>query len=253
MAPDSATEILPDKMGVTVGGAPAKVVLREVTLDIEQNTKLAIVGRNGCGKSTLLQFLSRHEGCAARARAAPSVSSAGESEGPVAVGGEFHCHPSLRIAHYQQHQQDSLPYALSPLQHLTEESPIDQRSEQVVRAHLGAFGISGDLALMPIGTLSGGQKARVVLAVLTLCRPHLLLLDEPTNNLDLDGVRALTAALTAYEGAFIVASHDMNFVESVAGENVFRVAKGEYKRLEGGVSEYKSIVRDIVSRQRRNM
>lgn len=169
---------------------------------------------------------------------------------PVLMAGEVMRHGSLRTAYFQQHQQECLPYDQSPLEYLTAVAPVASQNEQVLRAHLGSFGLSGDLALQQIGKLSGGQKARVVLAALTIHRPHLLLLDEPTNNLDLDSIRAMKEALAAYSGACIVASHDVNFVSGTCNE-VYHIAKNRLLRLEGGAEEYKEIVAKAVAAQRR--
>lgn len=168
---------------------------------------------------------------------------------PTLLAGDITKHSALKIAFYQQHQQESLPYDKSSLQYLTEYTEGSNHNEQTLRAHLGAFGLSGDLALQTIGLLSGGQKARVVLAALTISKPHLLLLDEPTNNLDLDAVKAMKEALNKYNGAFIVTSHDMAFIEGTA-EVVYYIVKGKLTRLEGGVDDYKAYVRKLVEKQK---
>lgn len=146
-------------------------ILDSITFDLEQNTKIAIVGKNGCGKSTLLKLITQY----------------GENLGVTpdsvyVISGEIFKHPNMKIAYYQQHQADCLPYELTPLQHLTNVacslsgSGVDgnesgnRYNEQTLRAHLGAFGLGGDLALQQIGVLSGGQKSRVVFAELTLQR-----------------------------------------------------------------------------------
>jgi ATP-binding cassette subfamily F protein 3 len=172
------------------------------------------------------------------------------SAAPVLMAGEVSRHNSLRTAYFQQHQQECLPYDQSPLEYLASVAPLASQSEQLLRAHLGSFGLSGDLALQQIGKLSGGQKSRVVLAALTIHRPHLLLLDEPTNNLDLDSIRAMKEAISAYNGACIIASHDMNFVSGTCSE-VYHIAKNRLVRLEGGTAEFKEVVAKAVAAQRR--
>ena len=175
----------------------------------------------------------------------------GDERGDVLLlAGEVIKHNSLRTAFFQQHQQESLPYDLSPLEYLHSVAPVSSQNEQLLRAHLGSFGLSGDLALQQIGKLSGGQKARVVLAALTIHRPHLLLLDEPTNNLDLASIRAMKEAVAAYNGAVIIASHDMNFVNGTCSE-VYHIVKGKLMRLEGGTEEFKAMVAKTVAAQRR--
>lgn len=238
-------------------------VLEHITLDANQHSKIGIVGKNGCGKSTLMKVIYQqgldHSATAAAAAAAGGGlvgNTNGENDTdtttagfPVLLAGDITKHHALRVAYFQQHQQDCLPYEQSPLEYLTSISPPGMQSEQLIRAHLGSFGLSGPLALQQIGKLSGGQKARVVLAELTAHKPHLLLLDEPSNNLDMDSVRALQEAVKAFNGAVIVASHDMSLVEDICVE-VYHMVKGRLSRLDNGVSEYQQYVASTVARQR---
>lgn len=224
-------------------------VLRDLNFEVEGSSRLAVIGSNGCGKSTLLKAIESLNG--------PDCSA-------MVLSGDAKKLPNVRVAYYQQHLQDSLPYDISPLEYLSlyceqqleaeiklaGASAVDGHSyfrhtDLTLRSHLGSFGISGDLALRKIGLLSGGQKARVVLAQLTLSHPHLLLLDEPTNNLDMDGIRALSDALHEFQGAYIVTSHDMDFVNRNC-DTVFVIEKGILRRLEGGAEEYKSAVKEAV-------
>jgi len=223
------------------------MVLENVTLDAHQKSKIAILGKNGCGKSTLMKLIHHHG-----QEIDPLALGVAEdtSATPVLMSGEVSRHPTLRTAYFQQHQQECLPYDQTPLEYLGSVAPISSQNEQLLRAHLGSFGISGDLALQHIGKLSGGQKARVVLASLTIHRPHMLLLDEPTNNLDLDSIRAMKEAVAAYNGACIIASHDMNFVNGTCSE-VYHIVKNRLVRLEGGTDEFKEMVAKAVAAQRR--
>lgn len=189
----------------------SNLILKNVIFDIDKKSRIGLVGRNGCGKSTLLKVIEM----------SGIISEANTHIEPKIIKGNITRNQNIRLAYYQQYQQDALPYDLSPLEYLQEYSAsIENTSgkhgfiEKELRSHLGAFGISGDLALRSIGFLSGGQKTRVVLAQLTITHPHLLLLDEPTNNLDLDGIRALSEAISDFEGACIIASHDMAFLKS---------------------------------------
>ena len=217
---------------------PVNVILEDVTLDLEQKSKIALVGKNGSGKSTLMKMVA---GYGEEGKLDEIV--------PILEAGEIYKHHSVRIMYYQQHQQDSLPYDKSPLEYFLEIAPPGH-NEQTLRAHLGSFGMCGDLALEKIGLLSGGQKARVVLSELTLFKPHMLLLDEPTNNLDLEGIKAMKEALSKYEGACIIASHDMSFLDQTV-DTVYHVSKKKVTRLENGVEEYKQIVRDNVLKQKK--
>ena len=236
--------------------APSNAVLASVTLDIERNSKIGIIGSNGCGKSTLFRLIYEY---------GETTGDSSENASPVVIDGSLSKSNNLRIAFYQQHLQDVLPYEMTPLQYLLtyctqyqsslERPLVDGNAasfnEQSIRAHLGSFGLGGDLALRQIGVLSGGQKARVVLAQLTLSRPHVLLLDEPTNNLDIDGIRALSVALQNYQGAILIASHDMAFIS--ASCNVVYTIDTKEKRLkllEGGCEEYVENIRKGVEKKR---
>jgi ATPase subunit of ABC transporter with duplicated ATPase domains len=143
-----------------------KIILKNITFNVEKNSKIGIVGKNGCGKSTLLKLIQEYEDELLHNASSPVLSS-----------GTIYKANHLRVAYYQQHQQDSLPYEISSLQHMMNIAPVSSNNEQVLRAHLGSFGISGDLALRPIGTLSGGQKSRVVLAQLTINRSYMCFID----------------------------------------------------------------------------
>lgn len=221
-----------------------KVILNDITIDIEASTKIGLVGKNGCGKSTLLKIIDEYE------TGGSNVNDANSNGASPCLGrGSIFKANHLRVAYYQQHQQDALPYEASPLnyfQELASKMASLGYVEQTIRAHLGSFGIGGDLVSRPIGTLSGGQKSRLVLAELTFSKPHVLLLDEPTNNLDLDTVKALTDALKAFTGAYIVASHDMSFVASTC-DTVYHIHKGNMVRLENGVQEYVRFVKNVVT------
>lgn len=236
------------KQETEISKVPLSVVLENVTLDLEQRTKIALVGKNGSGKSTLMKLIASYGEDNNSSRGGEGGRGGGEVL-PALESGEMYKHHNIRLAYYQQHQQDSLPYDLSALEHFTNIAPAGN-NEQSLRAHLGSFGLCGDLALEKIGILSGGQKARVVLAELTLFKPHLLLLDEPTNNLDLEGIQAMKEALSKYDGACVIASHDMAFLDQTV-DVVYHVAKKKVIRLENGVEEYKQVVKSNVSNQRK--
>jgi ATP-binding cassette subfamily F protein 3 len=236
-----------------------KVILKNITLDIDQKSKIAIVGKNGCGKTTFLRLLIESEtGTNAVGIIKQPIKSIEVSGNKIvhnndlfiAEGEIIKKMSGLKIAYYQQHLQDALPYDRSPLSYMTEISPLELQNEQLVRGHLGSFGLSGDIVNRKIGTLSGGQKSRIVLAQLTWKKPNLLLLDEPTNNLDLDAVKALGDALKLYEGTVLLASHDMSFVKRVT-DKVYHLEKGKLSFLEAGVDEFINIVDINVDKQRK--
>ncbi|MBU0799622.1 MAG: ATP-binding cassette domain-containing protein, partial [Alphaproteobacteria bacterium] len=195
----------PDKIGTPmisinhadIGYTEGNPVLKRVHQNIDNDDRIALLGANGNGKSTLIKLV------------------AGKLE---AMSGDMFRSSKLRIGYFSQHQTDELdtnstPY-LEMLKLMAKHNP-DVR-EPVVRAKLGAFGFSRDLADNKIASLSGGEKARLLFAFMSFDAPHLLLLDEPTNHLDIDAREALVSALNAYEGAIIIVSHDPTMVERVA-------------------------------------
>lgn len=142
----------------------------------------------------------------------------------------------LRIGYFAQHQLEQLHATQNALQHIRNLDP--QASEQEIRSFLGGFGFAGDDALRLVAPFSGGEKARLVLALLAWQRPHLLLLDEPTNHLDLDMRDALTLALQEYQGAVVVVSHDRHLLRTLADRLVL-VADGRVTAFDGDLEDYR--------------
>jgi ATP-binding cassette subfamily F protein 3 len=198
-------------------------VLRDVTLGLRSGARIGLLGPNGAGKSTLIRVL------------------AGDAE-PLA--GDMVRARNLSVGYFAQHQLEQLDEAASPLLHLARLAP--ELPEQPLRDFLGGFGFPGDQATVPVGPLSGGEKARLVLALLVWRRPNLLLLDEPTNHLDLEMRHALTVALQAYEGVVVTVSHDRHLLNSTVDE-FWLVADGGLQRFDGDLEDYR---RWLVERRR---
>lgn len=179
-----------DGAAVGYGGPP---VLRRLSLRIDQDDRIALLGRNGEGKSTLSKLLA---------------GKLQTSEGRLARSSK------LRIGYFAQHQVDELRLDETPLQHLIALRP--EEGQVRLRARLAGFGLMADQVDTIVGRLSGGQKARLSLLLATLDAPHLLILDEPTNHLDIESREALVEALNDYTGAVILVSHDMHLLGLVA-------------------------------------
>uniref|UniRef100_A0A061R7P7 Abc transporter n=1 Tax=Tetraselmis sp. GSL018 TaxID=582737 RepID=A0A061R7P7_9CHLO len=212
--------------GVAVGWDAARPPLVSgVTLDIDMASRVGVLGRNGGGKSTLM------------------AAVAGELE-PLA--GEVRRHHNLRVGYFSQHHADALLSGSLP-----GTTPVELAmrrfgaKEQESRAFLAKFGLSGRLAVQPLGTLSGGQKARLSLALLFWSPPHILLLDEPTNHLDVQTVSALGRALDAFDGGLVLISHDRQLLSEVCSEFYSVTRTGRLKYLEDGVDQY---VRSVTKR-----
>lgn len=255
--------------------------LAGVTLDITTRSRIGLLGPNGCGKSTLMGLiagaLSPRTGSVERYGAlkvgfftqhhvdsltTPTTSSSSSSIGgsSAADGGGQSSAAEPPAAGPSPYSSAAAPAArgkgcsissrigaavsasATPLSHLTCLLPSGSR-EQDVRDYLGAFGVQGSAATQPLGSLSGGQKARVVLAGLLAQRPHVLLLDEPTNHLDLSTVQALGAVVNAYGGGVVLISHDIRFFkEVVPDESTYVVKGGKLEACPGGVAAYAAAV-----------
>ncbi|MDB2577699.1 ATP-binding cassette domain-containing protein [Tateyamaria sp.] len=197
------------------GDAP---VLSKLSLRIDQDDRIALLGKNGQGKSTLSKFLS---------------------DRLPAFTGKITKSTKLRIGYFAQHQVDELFIDETPLDHLRRERPHEGPSRW--RARLSGFGLMADQADTLVGKLSGGQKARLSLLLATLDAPHMLILDEPTNHLDIESREALVEALTNYTGAVILVSHDMHLLELVA-DRLWLVADGTVKPYEDDLEAYRKML-----------
>ena len=203
-----------DRVSVGYDGKP---VLKNLSLRIDQDDRIALLGKNGEGKTTLAKLLS---------------------ERLVAMGGEITAARKLRVGFFAQHQVEELNTRETPLQHLTPELPGEHESR--LRARLAGFGLGPDQAETPVGRLSGGQKARLSLLLATLHAPHLLILDEPTNHLDIESREGLVEALNAYSGAVILVSHDMHLL-SMAADRLWLVQNGAVRPYDEDLDAYREM------------
>ena len=197
------------------GGVP---LVEGIRLTISPGARIALLGHNGAGKSTVIKLL------------------AGELP---ALRGERVEARDLRIGYFAQHQLEQLREGESPLQHLRDLGGPEaaRATEQELRDFLGTFGFRGDRVFEAVGPFSGGEKARLVLALLTYLRPNLLLLDEPTNHLDLEMRQALALALQDYSGAVLIVSHDRHLLRTVIDE-FYLVADGRVTPFDGDLDDY---------------
>ena len=195
-------------------GYGERPILRGVGLGLEPGDRIGLLGRNGAGKSTLVKLL-----------AGTLELQAGRCERAQ----------ELRIGYFAQHQLDQLDPQGTPLLHLRRIDP--GATEQELRNYLGGFGFAGDRALDPVAPLSGGEKARLVLALLIRQRPNLLLLDEPTNHLDLEMRLALGEALQGFDGALVLVSHDRHLLR-VTSDTLLLVDGGEVRPFDGDLDDY---------------
>jgi ATP-binding cassette subfamily F protein 3 len=201
-------------------GYDERRVVAQVKLTIHPGTRLGLLGPNGAGKSTLIKLL---------AGVLPPLA------GRVETG------QGLAIGYFAQHQLEQLRPDWSALRHLQQLD--DRATEQQLRDFIGGFGFNGDRALEPVAPFSGGEKARLALALLVWQRPNLLLLDEPTNHLDLDMRHALTLALQDYQGALIVVSHDRHLLRTVTDEFLL-VADGRAHPFDGDLDNYRDWINE---------
>ena len=200
-------------------GYPPVVILHDVEFGLEAGDRIGLLGPNGAGKSTLVKTL------------------VGEL---APLAGVRNAHPDMRIGYFAQHTVESLLAGHSPMEHLRELAP--EGSNQAFRDFLGKWNFAGDRAFESIDSFSGGEKARLALALIAWRQPNVLLLDEPTNHLDLDMREALAEALSDFDGAIVMVSHDRHLIGLVCDKFV-RVAEGRVEAFDGDLDEYAAWLR----------
>ena len=202
----------------SVGYAPDKPVLQRLNLRIDPDDRIALLGRNGNGKTTLARLLA--------AQLTPM-------DGQVTASGK------MRVGYFTQYQVEELDGDDTPLEHMTRQ--MKGATQAAVRAQLGRFGFSGPKATTKVGKLSGGERARLALALITRDAPHMLILDEPTNHLDVDAREALVQALNAYDGTVVLVSHDRHMLELTADRLVL-VDGGTATEFSGSIEDYTDFI-----------
>ncbi len=195
-------------------GYDEKPILKKLNLRLDPDDRIALLGRNGNGKTTLARLLA--------AQLTP-------------MDGEMSSSGKMKVGYFTQYQVEELDADDTPLEHMAR--IMRGATPAAVRSQLGRFGFSGDKATTRVGKLSGGERARLALALITREAPHLLILDEPTNHLDVDAREALVQALNAYTGAVVVVSHDRHMLEMTADRLVL-VDRGEAHEFTGSLDDY---------------
>ena len=202
----------------SVGYTAGKPILERLNLRIDPDDRIALLGRNGNGKTTLARLLA--------AQLTPM-------EGAMSASGK------MRVGYFTQYQVEELDGDDTPLEHMTQQ--MKGASPGAVRAQLGRFGFSGAKATTKVGKLSGGERARLALALITRDAPHMLILDEPTNHLDVDAREALVQALNEYEGTVVLVSHDRHMLELTADRLVL-VDNGTATEFSGTIEDYTDFI-----------
>ena len=193
-------------------------ILKRLNLRLDPDDRIALLGRNGNGKTTLARLLA--------AQLAP-------------MEGEMTATNKMKVGYFTQYQVEELDTDDTPLEHMAH--TMKGATPAAVRAQLGRFGFSGDKATTKVGRLSGGERARLALALITRDAPHMLILDEPTNHLDVDAREALVQALNAYTGAVVLVSHDRHMLELTADRLVL-VDDGTAREFDGSLDDYIALI-----------
>jgi ATP-binding cassette, subfamily F, member 3 len=213
--------------GASVGYAKDRPVLANLNIRLDPSDRIALLGRNGNGKTTLARLM------------------AGQLQ---PMSGEVRAPAKLRVGYFTQYQVEELDPSGTPLQHMSR--LMQDALPKVVRAQLGRFGFSGEMADREVATMSGGERARLALALVTRDAPHMLILDEPTNHLDVDSREALVHALNEYEGAVVIVSHDRHMLELTA-DRLFLLDGGTAREFDGNLDDYMKIVLGKANRDSR--
>jgi len=214
-APDPLLVLEDADAGYKMEGAPDKTVVGGINFSLQSGQRYGLLGVNGAGKSTLIKTI------------------AGELK-PLAGKAIFN--KGLAVGYFAQHQIEMLRHDESPLWHLSRIA--HNTREQELRNYLGGFNFPGDMATTSIEIFSGGEKARLALALIVWQRPNLLLLDEPTNHLDLETREALTVALAQFEGTLVLVSHDRHLLRATTDQFLI-VAEGRLTPFDGDLEDYR--------------
>ena len=217
------------RMDNLTAGYPDKTVLTSIKMNIVPGSRIGLLGRNGAGKSTLIKTI------------------AGEIP---PLSGEFALAKAVKVGYFAQHQLEYLDPEGTPLSHLTALAPDARELE--LRSFLGGFDFSGDKVTDPVGHFSGGEKARLVLALLVWQKPNLLLLDEPTNHLDLQMREAIIIALSSFKGALIVVSHDRHLLRTTTDE-FYSVSEGKVFPFDGDLDDYHEYLMELDKKEQEKL
>jgi ATP-binding cassette subfamily F protein 3 len=232
--PNPMLSISNASFGYEIEDEAPKTILRGVSRSVLAGQRIGILGANGQGKSTLVKTIAREMG---------------------ALAGEVTEGKGLNIGYFAQQELDVLRPQDNPLEHMVRmaremgSAVKEATGEQALRGYLGSFNFSGDMVKQPVGTMSGGEKARLVLAMMVWQRPNLLLLDEPTNHLDLATREALAVALNEFEGTLMLVSHDRALLRSVCDE-FWLVGRGVVADFDGDLDDYQRYLLDEAKRMR---
>jgi ATP-binding cassette, subfamily F, member 3 len=213
---------------VAVGYEPGKPILKNIDLRLDPDERIALLGSNGNGKSTMAKLL------------------AGRLD-PMA--GDIRRSRKLKVGYFAQHQTDELDLEATPLLSMERAAP-NMKSEKC-RAHLAQFGLDVLRANTKVGSLSGGEKARLLLALMTHAAPNILLLDEPSNHLDIDSRQALVQAINEFPGAVVLISHDPHLIELTV-DRFWLVKDGLCRQFDGDLGDYRDMILGNASRARRD-
>lgn len=205
------------------------LILERIRLNLVPGSRIGLLGRNGAGKSTLIKLLSNEL---------------------TPQGGDLSYSQGVKIGYFAQHQLETLHPEETPLQHMMQIAP--EKNELELRNYLGSFGFNGDKALEKVGPFSGGEKARLVLALIVWQKPNLLLLDEPTNHLDLDMRQALTLALQSFEGAMVIVSHDRYLLRATT-DDLYLVHDRQVASFDGDLTDYYKWLQDQQKAERKEL
>ncbi|MBA3676669.1 MAG: ABC-F family ATP-binding cassette domain-containing protein [Sphingosinicella sp.] len=201
-----------------VGYQPGKPILSRVSLRLDPDDRVALLGRNGNGKTTLARLLAAQL---------------------PAMEGEMSAPGKLRVGYFTQYQVEELDGRDTPLEHMSR--LMAKATPAAIRAQLGRFGFSGERATQKVGKMSGGERARLALALITRDAPHMLILDEPTNHLDVDAREALVQALNEYKGAVVIVSHDRHML-ALTADRLVLVDNGTAIEYSGSLDDYTDLI-----------